>query len=468
MISSQPHIHAVASPVCTVGPNEPEANNHATNPHSVIVTGGCGCLGQHLVRELILMNKSLSLDIQHIIILDTRPWDPFWHLFTSNTPDDQSTLNNETNGPLQEAKKDKFPSAEEEERMVRWFKVDLCDDHAVKDLFKHLVEKFENISTVFHTMSTTLMWAPHMAYFDNVNVKVTRLLLDIAQEHDCIKNFIYTSSGVIFWRPGMDETTDLKEDTVQTVIRDENGHVIGVELNFNRDIPEKTDYGYVLSKQEATRMVSERAFSQKNLNTMSLAVTTNLYGEAENHSLTTTFVKYGGMVSLGMIFNSIYAGNAALGHVLAMKAMMDPEKAPKLRGMVYIISDNTHSNHLECVREVLKRVTGDFEGYAEHNTTKLPIVVLSMMNYWYKLYNNSVHMLSSCYEGAKQWFTTPLSTDFLMQWTYKKGKYISKGELAREELSYYEKYQAEECYQDVASYLLRLEELGKIKIYRDR
>ncbi|EFC41968.1 predicted protein [Naegleria gruberi] len=426
---------------------------------SVVITGGCGCIAQHLVRELIINNEKMALGVENIILLDVRPnWRPFWHDYKEleGSQGDHDRLR-------------PYPTLEQE-KIVKFYSVDLSNKEKLEELFENeLIPNFPNLSTIFHVLSTTVLWSPTFDIYDKINVKLTETLLDISYKYDSIKNFIYTSSGSIFWREFNEKNKrlELREEEYQTVERDEKGYVKNVKLHFSTP-PSSMDYSYVRSKQLANEMVVERTFrdKSKHLNTVSLALCMSIYGESEiqiSNSVTQPYIlnKSGGKG------HNLYSGNAAYAHVMVFKAMQDQEKANRMRGLTYMIYDNNVGQlHNEAVRGIMKCVTGDAETYSEDRSEAVSLKILYAIWYYFCVVNFFVYLLTLLVPQAKKWYFMPFITAFIIDITYLDRYMVCKTLNAKNDFGYEEKYTTQDNYSQIALHFKILEKQGKMKLHR--
>ncbi|EFC36176.1 predicted protein [Naegleria gruberi] len=98
--------------------------------HTVLITGGCGCIAQHLTKELLLNHEELNID--KIILLDVqREWTPFWHVYNnSNTINNTTTIesNNDDNSNNNSNSNNniwKYPSLEIEKEKIKFYQIDI-------------------------------------------------------------------------------------------------------------------------------------------------------------------------------------------------------------------------------------------------------------------------------------------------------------------------------------------------------
>ena len=266
--------------------------SRSTNSVPVLVTGGCGFLGFHLIKCLLQ--------------------DPVYSPIVS--------VNRNPTVNLQDG--------------VIYRAGSVTDRNFITSLLQEFKPR-----VIFHTASPRFNDPVKTREFVDTNVKGTSILLECAAESGSVEAFIYSSTvNVISGCPhvGVDENGPMWTEKSKTI-------------------------PYWKSKAEADRLVLKS--NSSGLKTVSLRLCLIL-GERDNAMVPAqldTYNKKQTGVQLGdnkNLFDTVSAENAATAHMLAAKALLNPQEAGKVAGEAFNITDGNPVPIWDLARMVW-RAAGD-------------------------------------------------------------------------------------------------------------
>ena len=299
-------------------------NNGGSNVEDnlkVVITGGCGFLGQHLARSVYE-----TFPNARIILMDFRPVDGVENFISRN-----NNLN----------------------VRVETIGVDVTDLTNLKAQFINA-----NPDVVFHCAGITEMGATiqDKRLMSIVNVDGTRNVIRACEECG-VRVLVYAGSLAQILRAnrynqeGINENTRLQQ---------------GEEL--------------VISRYGATKNNAERLVLRAPLYTCSLRCPP-LYGEHDNTFIPSAawaaqrfFGYYPNCGKPNKRMTAMYVGNAAWAHVCAAKCLLDSSTRDAINGQFFYISDDTPSeNYTSFFMRFLRPRYG--------TTFRLPVIILTVMLY---------------------------------------------------------------------------------------
>ncbi|XP_068142743.1 3 beta-hydroxysteroid dehydrogenase/Delta 5--_4-isomerase [Drosophila tropicalis] len=289
-----------------------------SNPDSgdvVLVTGGSGFLGQHIIKQLLDNRKELN--IKEIRSLDIVPYkNNIGHLET--------------------------PS------ILKTFVADITEGNESETLNGI----FKGVDGVFHCAAwVKIEYPPNYEQLERVNINGTRTVVDLCIRNN-VKRLVYTSCTSVCFVPfkgrstfsAVINSTESKTDTPSletstTNLWEQDGQFLIA--------------GYASSKLRAEHIVlnSNGAPLQNQLDYLATtAIRAPLtYGECDSHFITKVF-EY--LSNRGWVFPRIagvggkqqlvYAGNVAWGHLCAYKALKTSGKA--VNALPIFVTDDTGIN----------------------------------------------------------------------------------------------------------------------------
>ena len=238
------------------------------SPSSVLVVGGCGFLGRHIVSQLLEPSTS------KVSVLDLR------------------TTNNRLPGGS-------------------YYDADITSPEAVRSVFEKVKPQI-----VIHTASpvaiqdnaTAAQKKGAKALYYKVNVEGTRTLIEQAEKIGCVKAFVYTSTA--------------------SVVHDGHSDLINADERWPILYAPRQKDAYSESKGRAEELVL--AANRKNGDMLTVALRpAGIFGEGDMqlipnvlkaYELGQTRFQLGGNENL---FDFTYVGNVAYAHILAAAALMD-------------------------------------------------------------------------------------------------------------------------------------------------
>ncbi|EDX10820.1 3 beta-hydroxysteroid dehydrogenase/Delta 5--_4-isomerase [Drosophila simulans] len=276
----------------------------------LLVTGGSGFLGQHLIKQLL--ERKEELGIKEIRSLDIVPY--------------------------------KNNIGHEESSLLRTYVADIGGDlEALSPIFK-------GVDGVFHcAASVKIEYPPNYEELERVNVNGTLAVVDLCIQNN-VKRLVYTSCTSVCFVPfkgrstfsAVINSTESKTDTPtldsSTLWEQDNQFLIP---------------GYASSKLRAENIVLNSNGAPLNNQKEYLATSAIraplTYGECDSHFITEIFdfLSTRGWVfpriaGVGGKQQLVYAGNVAWGHICAYKALKVSDKA--VNGLPVFVTDDTGIN----------------------------------------------------------------------------------------------------------------------------
>ncbi|XP_014318736.1 3 beta-hydroxysteroid dehydrogenase/Delta 5--_4-isomerase type 2 isoform X2 [Myotis lucifugus] len=273
---------------------------------SCLVTGAGGFLGQRIVRLLVE-----EKELQEIRALDK--------VFRPELREEFSKLQSQSKLTLLEG--------------------DILDEQFMK-------RACQGISAVIHAASVIDVFnvIPRETIM-NVNLKGTQILLEACAQAS-VPIFIYTS-------------------TIEVAGPNSYREVI---QNASEDQPLETTWSaaYPYSKKLAEKAVlAANGWALKNGGTLYTCALRPMYIYGEGSPFLYGFIdhalKNNGILphnSKFSIVNPVYVGNVAWAHILALRALRDPEKAANIQGQFYYIADDTPHQSYDHLNYTLSKEWG--------------------------------------------------------------------------------------------------------------
>ncbi|XP_007946713.1 3 beta-hydroxysteroid dehydrogenase/Delta 5--_4-isomerase type 2 [Orycteropus afer afer] len=276
-------------------------------------------------------------------------------------------------------------------------KGDILDEQCLK-------RACQGISVVIHTACVIdVTGAAQRETIMNVNLKGTQLLLETCVQAN-VPIFIYTSTIEV-------AGPNSYHEIIQNAHEDENHE-------------SKWFAPYPYSKKLAEKdVLAADGWTLKNGGTLYTCALRPMYiyGEGnpfickqinkalQNNGILEDFARYS-------VVNPVYVGNVAWAHILALKALRDPTKAPSVRGQFYYISDDTpHGSYSN-----LNYILGKEWGLQIDSRMVLPV----FLQYWIAFLLETVSFLLSPIYKYQPPFTRHLVTlsNSVFTFSYKKAQ----------------------------------------------
>ncbi|KNC23310.1 hypothetical protein FF38_10731, partial [Lucilia cuprina] len=301
----------------------------------VLVTGGSGFIGQHIIKQLL--RDQNELNIKEIRTVDLVPY------------------------------KNKISS--DQKQNIRIFVGDICQPDEVADAFK-------GVDTVFHCAALVcLQYPPNYKELERVNVDGTRAVVELCVEHN-IKRLIYTSCASVCMVPFKGHSTftlviNQTESKAPTPKYDAQNPS---DFDKNFLIP-----GYSASKLRAeTIVLNSNGAMLKNQNEYltTAAIRPPLtYGEGDElfvpnviKYLSKHKYMYPRIAGAGGKQQISYAGNVAWGHICAYKTLKSNPKA--IAGLPIFVTDDTPINDISRFIQKIALLGGNYK--VRHTSWYLP------------------------------------------------------------------------------------------------
>ncbi|XP_055380711.1 3 beta-hydroxysteroid dehydrogenase/Delta 5--_4-isomerase isoform X2 [Condylostylus longicornis] len=222
------------------------------NNEIVLVTGGSGCIGQHIIK--LLIEKKDELGVKEIRSIDLKKYE-------------------------NQIGHDEFAE-------LKTFVGDVCD------LSESADKIFKGVGTVFHCANLiSLQYPPNLDELYHVNVDGTQKIIELCLKFN-IKNLVYTSCGSVNFLPYKNSTFSIiinqTESKALTPVLDNRHKVSPVEFDKGFLIP-----GYASSKLRAENIVinscgAKLSNGSDTLKTVAIR-SPIIYGEGDNHFLPPLF-----------------------------------------------------------------------------------------------------------------------------------------------------------------------------------
>ncbi|XP_075160755.1 3 beta-hydroxysteroid dehydrogenase/Delta 5--_4-isomerase type 1 [Haematobia irritans] len=296
------------------------------NGDVVLVTGGSGFIGQHLIR--MLYERRSELNIREIRSVDLKEY--------KNTIDDVH-------------------------RDVRRYIGDICEPDSVEDAFK-------GVDSVFHCAGVmSLQFPPNYDELNRHNIEGTQSVVDLCIKLN-IKYLIFTSCGSVCFVPFKGTHTSViinqSESKAPTPVYNGENHI-----DFDRQFIFR---GYSSSKLRAENIVL--AAHGKPLKDGSGTLTTTAirppftYGEGDTFFITPLLkylsehsYVYPRIAGVGGKQQSCYAGNVVWGHICAYKALKTDARS--VGGLPVFITDDTSIIDTSRLLQKFGSASGKFKAY---------------------------------------------------------------------------------------------------------
>ncbi|KAM8709200.1 hypothetical protein ACLKA7_016072 [Drosophila subpalustris] len=276
----------------------------------VLVTGGSGFLGQHIIK--LLLEQRQELGIKEIRSLDIVPYgNNIGHV---------------------------------ESPMLRTFVGDIGGDR------DSLNKVFAGVDGVFHcAASVEIEYPPNYAELERVNINGTRAVVDLCIQHN-VKRLVYSSCTSVCFVPFKGRST------FSAVINSTESKTDTPTLDSSKLWEQDNEFliaGYASSKLRAENIVlnSNGAPLQNQQDYLATsAIRAPLtYGECDSHFVTNIFDYlskrnwvFPRIAGVGGKQQLVYAGNVAWGHICAYKALKVSTKA--VNGLPVFVTDDTAIN----------------------------------------------------------------------------------------------------------------------------
>ncbi|XP_017830548.2 3 beta-hydroxysteroid dehydrogenase/Delta 5--_4-isomerase type 1-like isoform X1 [Callithrix jacchus] len=292
---------------------------------SCLVTGAGGFLGRRIVRLLVE-----EKELKEIRALDKTFRPESREEFSKNFPARSRNPSIDLTGVHAELQK---------KTKLTMLEGDILDESCLKTAC-------QDVTVVIHTASIVDVFGViHRESIMNVNVKGTQLLLE-ACVHASVPVFIYTSTLEV-----------AGPNSYKEVIQ--NGHE-------DQPLENMWSAPYPNSKQLAEKAVlAANGWTLKNGGTLYTCALRPMYIYGEGGPFLSATVNealhnMGVLPSVGKFstVNPVYVGNVAWAHILALRALRDPRKAPSVRGQFYYISDDTPHQSYDGLNYTLSKEFG--------------------------------------------------------------------------------------------------------------
>ncbi|KAH8365551.1 hypothetical protein KR093_001945 [Drosophila rubida] len=302
----------------------------------LLVTGGSGFLGQHIIK--LLLEQRQELNIKEIRSLDIVPY--------------------------------KNSIGHEETKLLRTFVGDIGGD------LDSLHKVFAGVDGVFHCAAfVDIAYPPNYAELERVNIKGTRAVVDLCIQNN-VKRLVYSSCTSVNFVPFKGRST------FSAVINSTESKTATPTLASSKLWEQDNEFliaGYASSKLRAENIVlnsngapllnqlGESADTFSHLPNLFTAIHPSrllfcldylatsairaplTYGECDSHFVTDTFEYlskrdwvFPRIAGVGGKQQLVYAGNVAWGHICAYKALKVSTKA--VNGLPVFVTDDTGIN----------------------------------------------------------------------------------------------------------------------------
>ncbi|EDV96693.1 3 beta-hydroxysteroid dehydrogenase/Delta 5--_4-isomerase type 1 [Drosophila grimshawi] len=294
----------------------------------VLVTGGSGFLGQHIIKMLLEQRKELN--IKEIRSLDIVPYkNKIGHL---ETP-----------------------------QLLRTFVADISGER------ESLSKIFEGVDSVFHcAASVKIEYPPNYEELERVNINGTRAVVDLCIQNN-VKRLVYSSCTSVCFVPFKGRST------FAAIINSTESKTDTPKLDSSKLWEQDNEFliaGYASSKLRAENIVlnSNGAPLQNQLDYLATtAIRAPLtYGECDSHFITDSFDYlstrdwiFPRIAGAGGKQQLVYAGNVAWGHICAYKALKVSTKA--VNGLPVFVTDDTGINDVSRFIQKMALIGGQFK-----------------------------------------------------------------------------------------------------------
>ncbi|ALC45094.1 CG7724 [Drosophila busckii] len=285
-------------------------SNSVSDGDVLLVTGGSGFLGQHIIKLLLEQRKELN--IKEIRSVDIVPYEnKIGHV---------------------------------ESPMLRSFVADISGDREA------LAKIFTGVDSVFHcAASVKIEYPPNYKELERVNINGTLAVVDLCIENN-VKRLVYSSCTSVCFVPFKGRST------FSAIINSTESKTDTPRLDSSKLWEQDNEFliaGYASSKLRAENIVlsSNGAPLHNHLDYLATsAIRAPLtYGECDSHFITNAFDYlstrnwiFPRIAGVGGKQQLVYAGNVAWGHICAYKALKVSSKA--VNGLPVFVTDDTGIN----------------------------------------------------------------------------------------------------------------------------
>lgn len=322
----------------------------AKNGDVVLITGGSGFLGQHIVKHL----QEKDDDVKEIRIIDLRPY--------------RNNLKHSETKP------------------IKSIVADICDTEAVEEAFK-------NVDVVFHCAAfINFQFPPNINELERINVNGTKNIINLCIKHN-VPRLIYTSSASVTL------TSYLGLAPFAVVVNQTESKTKTITKDQELLIP-----GYSVSKYRAEKIVLYANGTNLANDTGELITTairpTVFYGEEDPYffpTLAKVTKKTGGIIpkllGAGGKHQMTYVGNVAWAHIRAKQTLKNSPK--NIAGLPVFVTDDTPIEDTSRFCQRLSRRTNAFN--IRPTSWSLP----SLIGYWLCIFLEMIISLLNPIFGTK-------------------------------------------------------------------
>ncbi|CAD7083509.1 unnamed protein product [Hermetia illucens] len=298
---------------------------------TVLVVGGSGFLGQHIIK--LLIQEQEKLGIKEIRTVDLKPYEN--------------------------------RIGHRESKDLISFVGDICKPETIE-------KAFIGVDCVFHCAAyISIQFPPNFDELERVNVIGTKNIIEICLKHN-VPRLIYTSSASVAFTPYKGV------NTFAIAINQTESKAVTPEIDLQKSTRENDKKflipGYAASKLRAERVVLNSSGAKLNngkdyLQTVALRPPLT-YGEGDPHFMPACFeylskhnMQFPRISGAGGKQQLIYAGNSAWGHICAYKTLKSQPK--KIAGLPIFITDDTP---VHDVSRFIQRVGRETESLRFHQS----------------------------------------------------------------------------------------------------
>ncbi|CAD7003441.1 3 beta-hydroxysteroid dehydrogenase/Delta 5--_4-isomerase type 2 [Ceratitis capitata] len=294
----------------------------------VLVTGGSGFIGQHLLKQILREQKNLG--IKEVRSLDILPFE------------------------------NKIDICKSEELKV--FVGDICDSKS-----STVQSAFKGVNSVFHCAAfVSIEYPPNFKELDRVNVCGTSAVVDLCVQHN-VKRLIYTSCASVCLVP-------FKGYSTFTIVINQTESKANTPI-FNAQDAADFDKSFLIPGYSSSKLRAETIILNSNgalLNNQkdyleTVAIRPPLtYGEGDTKFVPCVFeylssrgFSYPRIAGAGGKQQLAYAGNVAWGHLCAYKTLKSTPNA--IAGLPVFITDDTPINDVTRFIQKMALLGGKFK-----------------------------------------------------------------------------------------------------------
>ncbi|XP_011201974.2 3 beta-hydroxysteroid dehydrogenase/Delta 5--_4-isomerase type 3 [Bactrocera dorsalis] len=294
----------------------------------VLVTGGSGFIGQHLLKYLLREQKSLG--IKEVRSLDIVPFENKIGIFHIAA--------------------------------LKTFVGDICEPKS-----STVQDAFRNVNCVFHCAAlVTIEYPPNFKELDRVNVNGTSTVVDLCVQHN-VRRLIYTSCASVCLVP-------FKGYSTFTIVINQTESKANTPT-FNAQEPADFDKSFLIPGYSSSKLRAESIVLNSNGALLSnqrdyletVAIRPPLtYGEGDEKFVPRVFeylssrgYSYPRIAGAGGKQQLVYAGNVAWGHLCAYKTLKATPKA--IAGLPVFVTDDTPINDVTRFIQKMALLGGKFK-----------------------------------------------------------------------------------------------------------